>query len=427
MAVDKNLFLHDLAVVAILYNEGHYLKEWLDYHLAAGVDHFYIYDHESKDNSKEILQPYIDAGIVTYIYFPGEHAMYAAYNDAVSKYKYFCRYISFLDGDEFLFPQNNKSVSETLDEIFALDANAGTLAINWNFYGSNYQEKADYSRGVLERFTRRAPRDNAPVDPVSGYNGNAAVKNIANPRRLDFIADPHVMRPIFGFNRINSNGKPVLTWANYPVCNDKIVINHYHLKSREEYILRQSGGSAVYGKSVYDKDHFDRDTEIGNKEFDDGILKYRESRMKMGGASLRQFNSQKMIEALTETLKSVFDIPQPSNIFAGKMETFLTCLASATWLKKNVIGEEYGEILEKAALNAIRMTLNTSISIGDCKILFNALPDILKFDYPVVDEIRKACLQIIPQFMYFCRVQNLWKDFVEMDYLLKMLKSFEQD
>lgn len=31
--VDKNLFLHDLAVVAILKNEGHYLKEWLDYHL----------------------------------------------------------------------------------------------------------------------------------------------------------------------------------------------------------------------------------------------------------------------------------------------------------------------------------------------------------------------------------------------------------
>jgi len=45
MAVDKNLFLHDLAVVAILYNEGRYLKEWLNYHILAGVDHFYIYDH----------------------------------------------------------------------------------------------------------------------------------------------------------------------------------------------------------------------------------------------------------------------------------------------------------------------------------------------------------------------------------------------
>ena len=38
MAVDKNLFLHDLAIVAIMKCEGPYLKEWLDYHLLAGVD-----------------------------------------------------------------------------------------------------------------------------------------------------------------------------------------------------------------------------------------------------------------------------------------------------------------------------------------------------------------------------------------------------
>ncbi|MBR0260666.1 MAG: glycosyltransferase family 2 protein [Selenomonadaceae bacterium] len=50
MAVDKNLFLYDLAIVAILKNEGRYLKEWLDYHLSAGVDHFYLYDNDSTDN-----------------------------------------------------------------------------------------------------------------------------------------------------------------------------------------------------------------------------------------------------------------------------------------------------------------------------------------------------------------------------------------
>ena len=38
MAVDKNLFLHDLTIVAIMKCEGPYLKEWLDYHLLAGVD-----------------------------------------------------------------------------------------------------------------------------------------------------------------------------------------------------------------------------------------------------------------------------------------------------------------------------------------------------------------------------------------------------
>ena len=36
---DKNLFLYDLAMVAIFKDEGNYLKEWLDYHLLAGVEH----------------------------------------------------------------------------------------------------------------------------------------------------------------------------------------------------------------------------------------------------------------------------------------------------------------------------------------------------------------------------------------------------
>ena len=46
--VDKNLFPYDLAVVAILKDEAPYLAEWLDYHLAAGVEHFYLYKPQSR-------------------------------------------------------------------------------------------------------------------------------------------------------------------------------------------------------------------------------------------------------------------------------------------------------------------------------------------------------------------------------------------
>ncbi|MBD3879586.1 MAG: glycosyltransferase family 2 protein [Quinella sp. 1Q5] len=49
MAADKNLFLYDVVIVSILKNERHYLKKWLDYHLLAGVDHFYLYDNKSAD------------------------------------------------------------------------------------------------------------------------------------------------------------------------------------------------------------------------------------------------------------------------------------------------------------------------------------------------------------------------------------------
>ena len=40
MAVDKNLFLYNLSVVSIMKNEGPYAKEWIDFNLLAGVEHF---------------------------------------------------------------------------------------------------------------------------------------------------------------------------------------------------------------------------------------------------------------------------------------------------------------------------------------------------------------------------------------------------
>ena len=103
--VDKNLFLYDLAVVAIMKNEGHYLKEWLDYHLLAGVEHFYLYDNESPDNQAEVAKPYVEAGLVDYFPLPGKAMQYVAYNDAVKRFKFQCRYMAFIDGDEFVYPK----------------------------------------------------------------------------------------------------------------------------------------------------------------------------------------------------------------------------------------------------------------------------------------------------------------------------------
>ncbi len=105
--VDKDLFLYDLAVVAILKNEGRYLKEWLDYHLAAGVDHFYLYDNDSADNQAEVAKPYVEAGLVDYFPTPGKAMQIVAYNNAIKKFKFQSRYMAFIDLDEFLLPKNN--------------------------------------------------------------------------------------------------------------------------------------------------------------------------------------------------------------------------------------------------------------------------------------------------------------------------------
>ena len=265
MAVDKNLFLHDLAVVAIMKNEAPYVKEWLDYHLLAGVDHFYIYDNDSPDNLKEILQPYVDAGIVTYTFYPGKAMQCAAYNDAVNKYKFFCRYIAFIDADEFIFPQNNKSIVEVVDEILKDKPNVGGVGINWRVFGSNNLETADYTRGVLERFTR------------CQENFNKHVKTVANPRTVKYISIPHFAFYFENYFSVNENGTPFQGPFNNPPTGSKIYVNHYHSKSKEEWAKKVQRGNADNVNNYYKMETFNHNN---NEVFDDGILKYRENRIR---------------------------------------------------------------------------------------------------------------------------------------------------
>ncbi|MDX1638819.1 MAG: glycosyltransferase family 92 protein, partial [Balneolaceae bacterium] len=46
-------------------DENPYLKEWIDFHRAVGVDHFYLFNQCGSDESWNILEPYIARNIVT--------------------------------------------------------------------------------------------------------------------------------------------------------------------------------------------------------------------------------------------------------------------------------------------------------------------------------------------------------------------------
>ena len=414
MAVDKNLFPYDVAVVSTMYNESPYVKEWLDYHLLAGVDHFYIYDHESTDNLKEILQPYIESGIVTYTLYPSPVSINAVYNDAVDKYKFFCRYMAVIDGDEFIFPQNNQSIPEVLDKFFADKKQAAGLAINWHCFGSNEQETADYSKGVLERFTRRAPKDFAPPFPNGAPGGNAHIKTILNPRLVSYFDSPHFARYFENYFNVNEQGKIIPNCLSYPISVENILINHYITKSKEEAFKRR-------GKS---EEYFN--TYNRNEVFDDSILKYRESRLKMGGGSLeRTINYQQLYSALLQNLSPTFVQNVSREFYQGKLETFLTCLKLAEYLREKVLDKDAVKIFEETALNAIFKSFAGNFSIADLKLLITELPEILQLNYPIVQNIRQNCVQILPQLINVYRLQSNWSEYMQLNHLLNLLKTFD--
>ena len=422
--MDKNLFLYDLAIVAILKNEGRYIKEWLDYHLLAGVDHFFLYNNDSTDDYDEIVAPYVAAGLVTNTPFPGGSAQFAAYSFAVRDWRFQCRHVAFIDLDEFIFPKTGQSITQVVDDILSQDTNAAGVAINWQMFGSNGHKTADFSRGVLERFTRRAPVDwVVPIPHRDIPGGNTQIKTVVNPRKVYTFFNGH--NPLyFGVNyAVNENGGRVDSYYNEPVTAEKIAVNHYNVKSREEHLAKVARGRADKGgltEDTADKgencinsswfDMYDR-----NEVFDDGILRYRAARAENFSLPNETQRLARVDDALTQILSDAAN----GKIFS--LETALTCRAAASLLREKFPHDERFTVYEEASLAVVLNSLD-GLKLDDVQLLISELPELLKLPYPAVNELRVACLQIISRTMDFMRVNAFWKDFVDMDNLRRLLE-----
>ena len=258
-----------------------------------------------------ILAPYVEENLVTLTECPGKMMQYPVYNDAIETYRFECRYMAFIDLDEFIFPKTNRPIGEIVDEILSNKKNAAGLGINWQCFGSNGQDKVDYSRGVLERFTHRAESDwfAGTFQDVKG--GNVFVKSVINPRCVNYMSDPHCANYLNGFNAVNGNGVNIRGGVNYPVVTDKIVINHYIIKSREEFLLKKKKGRADGNENLYEKFFSANDR---NEIFDDGILKYRAAR-----AEKFSFESdEQRINRVTNSLFQTLTQSLSEDSFVGK-------------------------------------------------------------------------------------------------------------
>ncbi len=234
-------FKYDLSFVIAVKNEAPYIKEWIEYHKLVGVKKFYIYDNESTDNILEVLTPYIQEGIVEYIYWGGKAQQRNMYNHALFNHKYETKWLGFIDADEFVVPVKTNDIPELLKEYDGFSA----LSIHWCIYGSNNKKKK--TKGlVIERFTKRA-NDN--------FSRNTEIKSIVNPRFIIGM-DVHIPYVFRSYNPVDENFKKIFSHKNNPFSINKIRINHYYCKSKEEFIAKKSRGDCLNKNKFYDMSQF---------------------------------------------------------------------------------------------------------------------------------------------------------------------------
>lgn len=69
-ATENDRKKYQLSICSIFKNEANNLAVWLEYHLALGVDHFYLYNVGSTDSFRHVLMPYIEDDLVTLVNWP---------------------------------------------------------------------------------------------------------------------------------------------------------------------------------------------------------------------------------------------------------------------------------------------------------------------------------------------------------------------
>lgn len=233
-----------LAVCAIAKDEGPYFQEWIEWHLSQGVERFYIYDNESSDGTREILVPYIQKGVVVYKYWPGYRRQLAAYDDCLENYRFDSRWIAFIDLDEFIVPVKDASIPEFLKRF----ENFAGVEINWLIYGSGGM-KTKMPGTMMERFKRHSKPD---------HRLNRHVKSIVDPRRVFTMIGCHEAAKISGYIA-DSHGEPVRKNFRERVPQQDIIrINHYAVRSYEEFTEKQARGRASGTQRTVKDEYFNQ-------------------------------------------------------------------------------------------------------------------------------------------------------------------------
>ncbi len=145
---DKRKLKYNVSLCLIFKDEAPFLKEWFDYHLTVGVEHFYLYNNNSTDNYLEVIQPYIENGFVTLIEWSEPCSQMKAYNHCYDNYRHETRWLSFLDADEFIVPRYANTIQEWLHDYEKFPA----VVIHWRMFGTGGLLKHDYSKNVIEQY-----------------------------------------------------------------------------------------------------------------------------------------------------------------------------------------------------------------------------------------------------------------------------------
>jgi hypothetical protein len=190
-----------------------YLKEWVDWHKLIGVDYFFIYDNDSQIPIKTLFPN--DESIFVYPVY-GARMQQPSYMFCIYMQRWrsqpVCDWIAFIDDDEFIVVE-----SGSIKEFLAEQQSSG-IALSLMVFAGVGEHKGGSNQ--IDKFIR--------------YTPNKGIKSIVQPLTVSDCNNPHSFFYSTG-ECIDVQGNVVEIWEMKKPIMEKAWINHYWLKSRDEF------------------------------------------------------------------------------------------------------------------------------------------------------------------------------------------------
>ena len=264
-----------ISIISQFRDEAKYLKEWIEFHLLVGVDDFYLTNHLSADNYLEVLQPYINKGIVKITNllkdvnvgensFKNEQILLNHSMPIINKHikESDSDWFIYLNVDEFLYPTKENNLK---DILIKFDSNVGQIGVNWRLMGnSNYRLKD--GELIIEKLTKCKFKDSKDIE----FDPQRHTKSLI--RKESFIHLPSVHYGIIKENylHVDALGNPKNIEPHKFITKiqvlDNLVINHYTFRDLEytetkiaiyKFWGRKFEDESLYKNLYNDEDNFE--------------------------------------------------------------------------------------------------------------------------------------------------------------------------
>lgn len=262
-----------VALGLIVKNEESAIIEWIAHHKLMGFSPIVVVDNCSSDGTGNLLKQlsyYEEVETFRFETLQGQAPQLWAYRAILKRLKGRADVVGFIDADELIVATGiEQDFIQHLSNHFA-DPEVSAMVLNWACFGSSGQVFHEPGL-VTERFNKMSRR----THPV-----NKHYKSFARIDRITGFNSPHSFKLSSG-RIIHADGQNVIA---HPAIthskSDNVVwspfrINHYIVKSLEEFLIRKSkvGSASRYGASKdksyfikYDLNELDCEIDVKNVE-----------------------------------------------------------------------------------------------------------------------------------------------------------------